>query len=142
MADIGVEDRDGRVREYLEIVRSLTSELERAMLAISCNALADFEESIAGQQILTAQLGILQEELSARKDNHGAIVQPALDGELVHEVLVAHKTLQVRNRVYEAVLRHSSHSASLMASLLDSFKGHFQEASGPRLKYQTWSCQM
>jgi hypothetical protein len=30
----------------------------------------------------------------------------------------------------------------LMASLFNSFQGQLQEASGPRFKHQTWSCQM
>jgi hypothetical protein len=142
MLDTDTQDRDQQAREYLQIVRSLTSELERAMLAISRNALIDLEESIADQEILTARLGVLKGKLFVSNQSHAAIVQPALDRELANEVLVAHGVLQRSNRVYETVLRSSSHSASLMASLLDSFKGHFQEASGPRLKYQTWSCQM
>jgi hypothetical protein len=142
MADTGAQDRDRQAREYLRVLRSLSGELERAILAISCNALTDLEESIAEQETLTARLGVLQRELSIRNNNHAAILKPVLDRELVNEVLVACGVLQRLNKVYEAVLQHSSHSASLMASLLDSFKGHFQEASGPRLKYQTWSCQM
>ena len=142
MLDTGTQDRDQQAMEYLELVCSLTSELKRAMLAISCNALSDLEESIAEQEILTSQLRVLHKELWVSKDARLAIMHPALDRGLTNEVLLAHRELQELNRVYEAVLRSSSHSASLMASLLDSYKGHFQEASGSRLKYQTWSCQM
>jgi hypothetical protein len=142
MADTGDQDRDRQTREYLRTLRSLSSELERALLAISSNALTDLEESIAEQETLTARLGVLRRELSIRNDNHAAMLQPVIDRGLENEVLVAHSALQGLSLVYETVLKHSSHSASLMASLLGSFKGHFQEASGPRLKYQTWSCQM
>jgi hypothetical protein len=146
MANTGSTDREQQAREYLETARSLISELERAMLAICCNKLLDLEESITEQKILAARLRGLSRQLWVRDDLHPAahpgIVQPDLDRELAQEVMVARTELQGLNRVYEAVLRHTSNSASLMASLLDSFKGHFQEASGPRLKYQTWSCQM
>jgi hypothetical protein len=146
MANTGSTGREQQAREYLETARSLISELERAMLAICCNELSDLEESITEQEILTARLRALPPQLWVRDDlhlpAHPGIVQPDLDRELAQEVMVARAELQGLNRVYAAVLRHTSNSASLMASLLDSFKGHFQEASGPRLKYQTWSCQM
>jgi hypothetical protein len=142
MLDMSTQDRDRQAMEYLQIVRSLTSELERAMLAISCNALSDLEESIAEQEVLTSQLQVLYKELWVSRDVRLAIMHPALDRGLANEALLAHRELQELSRVYEAVLRSSSHSGSLMASLLGSYKGHFQEASGPRLKYQTWSCQM
>jgi flagellar biosynthesis/type III secretory pathway chaperone len=146
MANTSATDREQQAREYLETARSLVNELERAMLAICRNELSDLEESLTEQEILTARLKSLQRQRWVRNDvhpaRHPAIVQPDLDTELAKEVVVVDAELQGVNRVYEVVLRHSSHSASLMASLLDSFKGHFQEASGPRRKYQTWSCQM
>jgi hypothetical protein len=142
MADTGVTDRDQRARNYLEAARLLTRELDRAMLAISSNRLTDLEESLAVQEILTERLRGMRRQLWGRNDIRTPVALPAIDTDLTEVVAVADAELQGANRVYEAVLRHSSHSASLMASLLDSFKGHFQEASGPRLKYQTWSCQM
>ena len=142
MTDTDATDRQQQAREYLETARALVSELERAMLAISCNELSDLEESVAEQEILTDRLKTLQRQFRVRNDIHPALVQSQLDRKLAEEVVFACAELQGLTRVYEAVLRHSSHSASLMASLLDSFKGQFQEASGPRRKYQTWSCQM
>jgi hypothetical protein len=146
MANTGATDRQQQAREYLETARALISELERAMLAICCNELSILEESVAEQELLTERLRGLQRQLRDRNDIHSAphlaMVKSDLDRELANEVAAAHAELQGLNRVYEALLRHSSHSASLTASLLDSFKGNFQEASGPRLKYQTWSCRM
>ena len=54
----------------------------------------------------------------------------------------AAETLQTLNQRYSALLQHSSRSVALMVSLFSSFRGQIQEASGPRLKQQTWSCQM
>jgi len=65
-----------------------------------------------------------------------------VDHDMMHQVLVAGDTLQKLNRRYAALLQHSSRSVALMASLFNSYKGQIKEASGPRLKHQTWSCQM
>jgi hypothetical protein len=112
------------------------------MLAISTNRLADLEESLAEQEILIEKLLRMRRQRWVRNDIGPAFESTAIDRLLVEAVVGADADLQETNRVYSALLRHSSHSASLMASLMCSFKGHFQEASGPRLKYQTWSCQM
>jgi hypothetical protein len=61
---------------------------------------------------------------------------------MMQQVRVAGDALQTLNRRYAALLQHSSRSVTLMASLFNSFQGKFKEASGPRLKHQTWSCQM
>jgi hypothetical protein len=60
----------------------------------------------------------------------------------MQQIRTADGTLQQLNRRYAALLQHSSRSVALMTSLFSSFHGQFQEASGPRLKHQTWSCQM
>jgi hypothetical protein len=142
MTEMGGTDREQRAREYLGIARSLTKELDRAMRAISCNDLSEFEESLAEQENLTSRMTGLQTKLWGVKEVQSVTEQLMMDRELAEEIVSAHRELAGANRVYKAVLRHSIHSASLMTSLLDSFKGHFQEASGARLKYQTWSCQM
>ena len=142
MMDMGATDRDQRTSEYLETARSLVHELERAMVAISCNGLSDLEESLAEQEVLTVRLRSLRRQLWVFDDTQPASLQPALDRGLPSELLIAQAELQTVNRVYDAVLQHSSHSAALMTSLLGSVTGNFQEASAPRLKHQTWSCRM
>jgi hypothetical protein len=54
----------------------------------------------------------------------------------------ASDSLHRLNQRYAALLQHSSRSVALMTALFNSLRGQIQEASGPRLKYQTWSCQM
>ncbi len=142
MMDTGATDRDRRTRDYLETAHSLVRELERAILAISCNGLSDLEESLAEQEVLTVRLRSLRRQLWVFNDTQPACLHPAAEKELPSDVVAAHAELQAVNQVYEAVLGHSSHSAALMTSLLSSVKGQFQEASGPRLKYQTWSCRV
>jgi len=65
-----------------------------------------------------------------------------VNDDLMHRILIAGDSLQKLNRTYAALLHHSSRSTAAMVSLFASIRGQFQEASGPRLKYQTWSCQM
>jgi hypothetical protein len=142
MTDAAVQDRDLKAAEYLQSLRSLTEELERAMQAIAHNQLAELEESIASQQALSARLGELADELCVPLKAKTALSRPVADNNLEQQIRAASGTLQTLNQRYAILLQHSSRSVALMASLFSSFKGQIQEASGPGLKHQTWSCQM
>ena len=142
MTAVVTQDRNRQATEYLQILLSLTSELELALHAISRNALSDFEESVADQEVLSAGLIMLAAELSSARIPDPAAFQAGIDSDLRCQIREAADNLQALNRSYAALLQHSNHSVALMSSLVSSFKGQFQEASGPRLKYQTWSCQM
>ena len=111
------------------------------MQAIAHNALPELEESIANQQALSIRLGELATDLSPL-EAAPAIYSPAIDDRLKHQIRDANGKLQTLNRRYAALLQHSSRSVAMMASLFSSFTGNIQEASGPRLKHQTWSCQV
>lgn len=142
MTTAGVLDRDLKAAEYLQSLRSMTDELERAMQAIARNALPEFEDSIDNQQVLSARLATLADDLCAPLEAETAIARAMIDEDMMHQIRSANETLQRLNQSYAALLQHSSRSVALMASLFSSFQGQFQEASGPRLKQQTWSCQM
>jgi flagellar biosynthesis/type III secretory pathway chaperone len=142
MTTAGVQDRDLKATEYLQTLRSLTHELEKAMQAIARNALPELEESIDSQQVLSARLNELADDLCVPLQADATISQASLDDEMKQQIRSASQTLQRLNQRYAALLRHSSRSVAQMASLFSSFQGKFQEASGPRLKHQTWSCQM
>jgi hypothetical protein len=142
MNTAGVLDRDLKAAEYLQSLRSMTDELERAMQAIAHNALPEFEDSIDNQQVLSARLATLADDLCAPLEAKAAIARAMIDDDMMHQIRSANETLQRLNQSYAALLQHSSRSVALMASLFSSFQGKFQEASGPRLKHQTWSCQM
>ena len=148
MTAIAVEDRNVKTAEYLELLRSLASEMEKAIHAIAHNALPDLEESVASQQIMSNRLLVLAVEISPSLKSHSAVspasVDPPafVDEDMIHQVQTAGDTLQRLNRRYAALLQHSSRSVALMASLFSSYKGQIKEASGPGLKHQTWSCRM
>ena len=142
MTATAVQDRNGKAAEYLELLRSLASEMEKAMRAIAHNALPDLEESVASQQTMSARLLVLADEISPSLKSNPGVSAAGADEEMMHQVAAAGDALQKLNRRYALLLQHSSRSIALMASLLSSYKGQIKEASGPRLKHQTWSCQM
>jgi len=146
MTTAGVQDRELKAAEYLQSLRSMTRELERAMQAIASNALPDLEESIDNQQLLSARIAGLANDLAdtlcVPLEQKPAIAVAAIDEDMAKQIRTANDTLQKLNRRYAALLQHSSRSLALMSQLFSSFQGQFQEASGPRLKHQTWSCQM
>jgi hypothetical protein len=142
MTVASVQDRNQQAVEYLYVLRSLATELERAMQAIAQNRLSDLEDSVANQQTLSGRLGELVRELCIPLEVDTAVFQTDTDDDRMRQILTASAALQKLNQRYAALLKHSSRSVALMASLFGSFKGQFQEASGPRLKHQTWSCQM
>jgi hypothetical protein len=112
------------------------------MQAIARNALPEFEESIDSQQVLSARMAKLADDLCRPLKAKAVITQANIDEDMMRQIRTADETLQRLNQRYAALLQHSSRSVALMASLFSSFQGQFQEASGPRLKHQTWSCQV
>jgi len=141
MTTAGVQDWDLKAAEYLQSLRALTQELEAAMGAIARNALPELEDSIDNQQVLSARLSALANDLCVPLRANSGITQANLDEDMKGQIRSANQTLQRLNQRYAALLEHSSRSVAMMASLFSSFQGQFQEASGPR-SIQTWSCQM
>jgi hypothetical protein len=127
------EVRRRRSTEYLQLVDALSRELERAMQALIENSLPDFEESVANQQRLSVDIARSVEALS---------IPTGVDGEMLRQMRIAAVKLQQQSDCYAALVQHSSHAAALMVSLFRSFRGELQEASGSRLRFHTWSCQM
>jgi hypothetical protein len=117
-------------------------ELERAMSAISQNSIQALEESIANQEAFSTRLVELADDLGQSPNVTAAVRQPLADDGLMDHIQAASDSLQKLNRRYSALLKYSSRSVALMVSLFSSYQGQFQEESGPRLKLQTWSCQM
>ena len=154
MTATAVHDRNVLAAEYLQLLRSLAGEMEKAMQAIAHNRLPDLEESVANQQIMSDRLLILAAEITPTIQATPATERDALEPDLLGQVRIAGDALQSLNRRYAALLQHSSRSIALMASLFSGYQGQFQqqssqqssqkirEASGAGSKHQTWSCQM
>ncbi len=104
----GVQDRNGKVEEYLQLLRLLAFELERAMQAIAQNSLPEFEDSVCSQEALSARLTDLAGELN------------------VSGPTAAAKILRPRKRRYDAAdprcLRHSSETESALRRIAPAFQ--------------------
>jgi len=142
MISTSVQDRNGKLEEYLRLLNSMAFELERAMSAISQNSIKALEGSLANQEAFSTRLLELADDLSEcdRQDSRGP--STAGDESLMRQVKAAGDTLQSLNRQYAALLKFSSHSVAMMVSLFSSYQGRLQEDPGSRLKLQTWSCRV
>src|ERR1700722_3624196 len=137
-----LKTRNSRAGEHLQLMRSLARELERAMRAISGNDLVELEDSVAIQQTLSAELVDLADFLRESALQQRPVAVDTIDAGLMREIRSASEELQRLNLRYSILLKYSSRSVALMAALFNSFRGQLQEASGARLKHQTWSCRM
>jgi len=142
MISTSVQDRNGKLEEYLQLLHSMAFELECAMLAISRNSIKALEDSLANQEAFSARLVELADDLSAAGRQERRAHQVADGGDLVQRINAASVALQNLNRRYSALLKFSSRSVAMMVSLFSSYQGKFEEDSGSGLKLQTWSCQM
>ncbi len=136
------QTRSDRAGEHLRLLRSLSGELDRAMRAIAGNNLPELEDSVANQQALSLELGELADEMRVSALAQNAAVVDTIEPGLMREIRDAAGELKRLNLRYSILLKYSSRSVALMAALFHSFKGQIQEASGARLRHQTWSCRV
>ena len=144
---LAINSRNQQASEQLQLLCMMRSELEAAMLAVAQNRLSDLEESIAEQAALVARLRSILGGVSSSGGESGPDEAAELNGQefgqdITEELLLAGRELQRTARIYARLLRHSSHSAALTASLLGSMRERGKEASGSRPGYHTWSCQV
>jgi len=137
-----LDDRNGKLGEYLEHLQSMALELERSMHAIAQHSLVPLEDSIANQQALAMRLSELAKALGKPRQSESEPASASAEQSLLQQIRTATERLHSLNQCYAALLRHSSHSVGLMISLFRSFRGQLQEESGAGLKHQTWSCQV
>jgi len=142
MNDDAPATRDQLAANYLLQLQALAGEISVSMDAIACNALAKLQESIAKQEMLCAGLAGMAHAVS---EGFRPLDQPSykgIDAAVERRIGAARKTVLDLNSQYAALLKHSGRTITLLTSLCKSQTGQFQEARGPRSKYQTWSCEM
>lgn len=142
MIETVVQDRNSKLAEYLQLLRLMAFELNRAMQAMVQNSPTGLEDSLANQQIFSDRLGELADDLCRPANDRFISTSPDTDNGMTDQIRAASDALQTLNRRYAALIKHSSHSVALMVSLFSSFQGQMQEDSGSRLKQHTWSCQI
>jgi hypothetical protein len=142
MNDRAPETRDRIAAVYLQQLQELAGELRSATDAIATNALPRFQESVARQEMLCASLASMAARVSEEFQSPTPVLASSIDFSLQSKIHAAGDVLRELNLRYAALLKHSGKTIALLASLCNSHTGRFQEARGPRLKHQTWSCEM
>jgi hypothetical protein len=135
------QERDRLAATYLQQLQSLALEISAAMDAIAANAVAKFQESVSKQEMLCFSLGQIADTVAK---GHPSFRQSfrSYDSSADQEIQAASEAIRKLNLRYAALLRHSGKSIELLASLGRNYLGQTQEVRGPRLKRQTWSCEM
>jgi hypothetical protein len=142
MKDDELQTRDQLAATYLLQLQALACEISVAIDSIAANALTRFQESVAKQEMLCDSL------VTMARPGSGGIrsSQPSLllptDASVDLKIRETSAAIRELNLQYAALLKHSGKSIALLASLFRTHTGQFQEARGPRLKHQTWSCDV
>jgi hypothetical protein len=132
-----IKTRDEIASVYLQYLENLAEEIFISMEAITSGALPDFQASVAKQEMLCATLASLAGGVD-EKVGRARSIDPWIVARIQAKIIAVREL----NLHYAALLKHSGRSIDILASLCRSYTGRFQEARGPRQKYQTWSCEM
>ena len=142
MNDKTLQTREQVAVDYLQHMQELASEISAAMDAIAANALPRFQESVAKQEMLCASLVKAANTVNEGLPPNERPLLPGDGTEVELKIRTTSAAIRELNLQYAALLKHSGRSIAVLASLCASHTGRFQEARGPRLKHQTWSCEM
>jgi predicted transcriptional regulator len=126
---------------YLLQLQDLASEISRAMESIATNALASFQESVARQEMLCHMIAGIANTIRGKvwSPEQRLVVSDRFLEARIHDTSESIRRLNLQ---YAALLHHSGRSIAMLTSLCQTHTGQYQEARGPRLKRQTWSCEM
>jgi hypothetical protein len=142
MNDQALQMRDQIVAAYLQQMQALAFEISVAMESIAVNALSEFQESVAKQEILCANLATMANTVNGGFSSSEPTKLPCIDTAVELKIRETSIAIRELNLQYAALLKHSGRSIALLASLCRTHTGQAQEAHGSRLKHQTWSCEV
>ena len=137
-----LHERDRVADAYLQQLQTLALEISIAMDAIAANALPRFQESVAKQEVLCTSLATMANTVSEGFQLSEQPMLLCIDPAVELKIRTTTEAIRKLNLKYAALLKHSGRSIALLISLCRIHTGRFQEARGPRLKHQTWSCEM
>jgi hypothetical protein len=137
-----LQKRDRFATTYLQQLQALALEISVAMDAIAANALPRLQESVAKQEMLCASLATMANAVSEGFGLSEQALLSCIDPAVELKIRKTSGAIRELNLKYAALLKHSGRSIALLIALCRSHTGKFQEARGPRLKHQTWSCEM
>jgi hypothetical protein len=137
-----LQSRDQIAATYLQQMQELASEISVGMDAIAANKLPVFQDSVSRQEVLCSSLATMANAVSECFRSPDAPSPMSIDPSIERKIQAAGVAIKELNLQYAALLKHSGKSIALLSLLCNSITGQFQEARGPRLKHQTWSCEM
>jgi len=142
MSEIVLSTRDQIAEDCLQQMQALAIEISVSMDAIVSNSMPAFQDSVARQEMLCSSVAGMANTVGG---GFGTSIQPIISGvdaTIESKIRAASNELCELNLQYAALLRHSGKSLAVLTTLYKSRTGQFQEARGPRLKHQTWSCEV
>jgi hypothetical protein len=142
MDDKALEIRDQFAATYLQQLQALAFEISIAMDAIAANAITNFQESVAKQEILCDVLATMANTIGKNPRTSEQSLLALSDMSVERRIQATIGAIRELNLRYAALLQHSGRSIALLASLCRSHTGQHLEAGRPRSKRQTWSCEM
>jgi hypothetical protein len=142
MNDEAAQTYDQLATSYLQQLQALAFEISVAMDAIARNAITNFQESVAKQEMLCAVLASLVNSIGASTTSSERMPLGLSDNSVARKIQATTTVIQDLNLQYAALLKHSGRSIALLVSLCRTHTGQFQEAGLSRSKRQTWSCEM
>jgi hypothetical protein len=142
MNDEAVQIHDQLAASYLQQLQALAFEISVAMDAIARNAVASFQESVAKQEMLCAELANLANTIGAPTSSPEQLPLGLSDNSVAPKIRATTTAIRDLNLQYAALLKHSGRSIALLVSLCRTHTGQLQETGLSRSKRQTWSCEM
>lgn len=146
MNDVELQMRDQFAATYLQHLQALALEISVAIDSIAANAVTKLQQSVAKQETLCASLAAMAHPgsgaIRSSQPSLGSPTGTSTGASINLKIRETSAAIRELNLQYAALLKHSGKSIALLASLCRTHTGQFQEARGPRLKHQTWSCEM
>jgi hypothetical protein len=137
-----LQTRDQIAATHLRQMQELAFEISAAINAIAENKLSKLQECIARQEMLCAELSTTAYIAGGGLRSVEPSSRPGMDLSIGEKIQAAGKAIRELNLQYASLLKHSGRSIALLSLLCSCQAGRFQEERGPRLKRQTWSCEM
>ena len=127
---------------YLQQLEELISEISNGMDAIASNSVHKLKQSVACQEALCAGMAAatIADGNRLRDLSHSAL--PLSEEGIELTIWKASNTIRQLNLQYDALLKQSSKTVSLLAALCDNHTGRATEQQSLWPKQQTWSCEI
>jgi hypothetical protein len=127
---------------YLQQLEDLISEMSNGMDAIASNSVDDLKRSVSCQEALCAGMAAatIADGNRLRDLSHSAL--PLSEEGIELTIWKASNTIRQLNLQYDALLKQSSKTVSLLAALCDNHTGRATEQQSLWPKQQTWSCEI